>query len=117
MKKNRINELYDVWFLSKTPSDLDTLILLVHQRIVSRYRLLEPELCEDIAQTAIMHILRSLYGQVTRYSKQRGSFAAYCAMTARGTRKDMLKHERLTATQDEQLVPLTSDIDGQEKGY
>jgi DNA-directed RNA polymerase specialized sigma24 family protein len=113
MKKNRINELYDVWFLSKAPADLDTLLLLVRQRIVSRYRLVEPELCEDIAQSAIMHILRALHGQVTRPRK----FAQFCAMTARGTRKDMLRSERMTATQDEQLVPLTSDLEGQEKGY
>jgi DNA-directed RNA polymerase specialized sigma24 family protein len=113
MKKNRINELYDVWFLSKTPSDLDTLILLVHQRIVSRYRLLEPELCEDIAQTAIMHILRALHGQVTRPRK----FAQYCALTAKRTRFNARRHERLDATESAALSLLTDDIDGQEKGY
>lgn len=118
MKPNRINELYATWEQYPSSDNLEKLFNLVRKRIVTRYCEIEPELHEDVAQGAIFLIWRSLVGDgVAKFSADRGDFASFCAMTARGTRKDMLKHERLTATKDDLLLPLVSDVEGQKKGY
>jgi hypothetical protein len=113
LKPNRINELYVTWEREPSPDNLEKLFTLVRRRIVTRYKLIEPELCEDIAQKSLLHIWRALIGELTAPVK----FAQFCAMTARGVRKDMLKHERMSATKDDILIPLVSDIEKQKRGY
>lgn len=122
MKPNQINELYDIWEEDPSADNLNILLALVRRRIITRYCVIEPGIHEDIAQKSILFIWRALpgykgYDAVASYSRNRGTFASFCAMIARRERFNMIANERLTATKDDVLIPLISDIEGQKKGY
>jgi hypothetical protein len=120
--KNKLNDIYEKWSEDRSEENLNELMSTVRKRIVFRFINIEPNLYEDIAQKSLEVIWRSLPGyagpeRLKSFRPNRVSFAVFCAQVARGSRKDMLKHERMTATKDEELVRLINDQSEQEKGY
>ena len=104
---NKINDLYDLWELNKSPEDLDRLLSEVRARIVKRFGKDDGrEATEDIAQIALLRIWTALPGtggSVQEFDKNRGDFAAYCATVAQSVKIDYYKFDRLVFVEDDTL--------------
>jgi hypothetical protein len=121
VKNNKINNLYLVWEDKQDADSLNDLFAEARRAIVAKYKLAEPELCEDIAQKALEVVFRALPGyvgpsKIKVFNKNKVDFSLFCSMTARRERGHMIRHERLSTNfclSDTRL----SDVGSQEKGY